>query len=104
LFGIQPYPVLIDAVARLGYLIPMLQVVAETRSVDEQVGWLNNSTIIDGVLQDKAIAALNPLSAATPGIASGTPLATDTWSVPADGSGSPHLFNTGTWSEVVTDR
>jgi len=77
---------------------------AETRSVDDQVEWLNDITIIYGVLADQSIASLNPLSAATPSIANGAPLVTNTWSVPADGSGSPHLFNAGTWSEVVTNR
>ncbi len=74
---------------------------AETRSVDDQVEWLNNTTIIYGVLRDKAIASLNPFSAATPSIANGAPLVTDTWSVAANGSGTPHLFNSGAWSEVV---
>ena len=32
---------------------------AGTHSADDQVEWLNNSTVIDGVLQDQAIAALN---------------------------------------------
>ena len=77
---------------------------AETRSVDDQVEWLNDTTVIYGVLADQSIASLDPFSAATPSIANGAPLVTNTWSVPADGSGSPHLFNSGTWSEVVTDR
>ncbi len=77
---------------------------AETRSVDDQVEWLNNTTILYGVLADPAIAALNPLSPTTPSLANGAPLVTNTWSVPADGHGSPHLFTTGTWSEVVTNR
>ena len=77
---------------------------AETRSVDDQVEWLNNTTIIYGVLQDQEIASLNPFSASTPNMADGTRLATNTWSVPADGSGTPHLFNTGSWSEVLTSR
>ena len=77
---------------------------AETRSVDDQVEWLNDTTVVYGLLQDQAIASLNPLSPATPSIANGAPLVTNTWSVPADGSGTPRLFNTGTWSEVVTSR
>jgi high-affinity iron transporter len=76
----------------------------ETRSVDDQVEWLNNTTVVYGVLQDQSIALLNPFSAATPSIANGAPLVTNTWSVPADGSGTPHLFSTGAWSEVVTNR
>ena len=77
---------------------------AATRSVDDQVEWLNNSTVLYGVLADPAIAALDPLSPTTPSLANGAPLVTNTWAVPADGSGAPHLFNAGTWSEVVTDR
>jgi hypothetical protein len=77
---------------------------AETRSIDDQVEWLNNTTIIYGVLKDQAIASLNPFSAATPSIANGAPLVTNTWSVPADGGGQPRLFNAGTWSEVVVSR
>ena len=78
---------------------------AETRSVDDQVEWLNNSTVLYGVLAAPAIAACSdPLSPTTPSLANGAPLVTNTWAVPADGSGAPHLFNAGTWSEVVTDR
>lgn len=66
--------------------------------------WLNNTTIISGVLKDQAIASLNAFSAATPSIANGAPLVTNTWSVPADGGGKPRLFNAGAWSEVVVSR
>jgi len=58
---------------------------AETRSIDDQAEWLNDDTVLYGVYN-------------------GTPSNTGTWSVPADGSGSPKLLNTGTFSEVVTDR
>jgi hypothetical protein len=47
-----------------------------------------------GLLQDQAIASRNPLSRATPSIANGAPLGTNTWSVPADGDATPWLFNT----------
>lgn len=77
---------------------------AETRSVDDQVEWLDNRTILYGVLQNRAIAAMNPDSAATPSLAAGFTLVTNTWSVPADGSGHPRLISDGTWSEVVTNR
>jgi hypothetical protein len=77
---------------------------AETRSIDDQVEWLNNTTIIYGVLKDQAIASLNPFSSATPSLANGAPLVTNTFSVPADGKGTPKLFNTGASSEAVTDR
>jgi high-affinity iron transporter len=77
---------------------------AETRSVDDQIEWLDNTTVIYGVLQNKAIAALNPSSAATPSLTNGATLVTNMWSVPADGTGTPHLFTSGAWSEVVTNR
>jgi len=77
---------------------------AETRSVDDQVEWLNDTTVISGLLQDQAVASLDRLSPATPEHRQGAPLVTNTWSVPTDGSGRPRLFNTGTWSEVITSR
>jgi high-affinity iron transporter len=77
---------------------------AETRSIDDQVEWLNNTTVIYGLLQNKLIASLNPLSATTPNLAQGAQLVTNMWTVPADGSGTPHLFSSDAWSEVVTNR
>ena len=77
---------------------------AETRSVDDQIEWLNDTTVIYGVLQNKAIAALNPFSATTPSLTNGATLVTNMWTVPADGTGTPHLFTAGAWSEVVTNR
>jgi len=77
---------------------------AETRSVDDQVEWLDNSTILYGVLQNSAIAAMNPESATTPSLTNGATLATNTWSVPANGGGKPQLVSRDTWSEVVTSR
>jgi Tol biopolymer transport system component len=77
---------------------------AETRSVDDQVEWLDNSTVLYGVLQDSAVAAMNPLSATTPSLTNGATLATNTWSVPANGGGKPQLVSRDTWSEVVTNR
>jgi hypothetical protein len=69
---------------------------AETRNVDDQAEWLNDNTILYGLLQNRSIPALN--------MGLGTQLVANTWSVPADGSGEPHLFSTGAWSEVVTSR
>jgi hypothetical protein len=46
---------------------------AETRSIDDQAAWLDNATIAYGL-------------PAAPGKGS------DVWSVPADGTGSPHLL------------
>ncbi|HMC09231.1 MAG TPA: hypothetical protein VKL22_07920, partial [Actinomycetota bacterium] len=47
---------------------------AETRSVDDQAAWLDNTHVLYGV------AEIKPNSAVV-----------DTWSVPADGSGQPTL-------------
>jgi hypothetical protein len=57
---------------------------AETRNVDDQVEWLDNSTVLYGV----------------PRASSGSG-ATDTYAVPADGSGAPTLFIRGAWSPAV---
>ena len=57
---------------------------AETRNVDDQVEWLDNSTVLYGV----------------PRASSGSG-ATDTYAVPADGSGAPKLFIRGAWSPSV---
>ncbi len=57
---------------------------AETRSVDDQAEWLDNSTVLY----------------ALPRSTSGTP-ADDTWEVPADGSGAPRLFVPGAYSTIV---
>ena len=77
---------------------------AETRSVDDQVQWLNDTTVLYGMVRDKKIAAENPLDASTPTMTNGAPLVTDTYQVPADGSGKPTLFSSDTWSDAVTTR
>jgi len=76
---------------------------AETRSIDDQVEWLNDSTILYGV-ENQQFASGNVYQAAPPSVLFGAPLVTKTWSVPADGGGRPRPFNAGTWSEVVTRR
>jgi hypothetical protein len=80
-----------------------VHLLAETRSVDDQVEWLNNRTIIYG-LEDVGYASLYPFNADPPSTISGLPQVTSTWSVPADGRGHPRLFSNGTWSAVVTNR
>jgi hypothetical protein len=57
---------------------------AETRSVDDQVEWLDNSTVLY----------------ALPRSTSGTP-ADDTWAVAADGTGTPRRFVPGAYSTIV---
>ena len=77
---------------------------AETRSVDDQVGWLNNDTVMYGI--PTSASAADSVSAATPGVpamSTGASIQTDTWTVPADGSGTPKQLLPGTWSAVVVN-
>jgi hypothetical protein len=57
---------------------------AETRSVDDQVEWLDNSTVLYALPRGSSGAD-----------------ATDTYAVPADGSGTPKVFVRGAWSPSV---
>jgi hypothetical protein len=58
---------------------------AETRSVDDQMAWLDDVTVIYGL----------------PRAAQGTAI-TDTWVMPADGSGTPERYLEQAWSVVPT--
>lgn len=58
-------------------------VLAETRSVDDQVYWLDDSTISYGLPNESS------------------PAEADTWAVAADGSGQPRLLVPKAWSAVV---
>jgi hypothetical protein len=58
--------------------------VAETRSVDDQVQWLDDQTLIYGLFEHGG------------GIAG-----SNTWVVPSNGSGRAELFTKATWSTVV---
>jgi hypothetical protein len=57
---------------------------AETRSVDDQVEWLNNDTVIYGIPRTGAQAAID-----------------DVWQVPADGTGAAQLLIPQAWSPAV---
>ena len=57
---------------------------AETRNVDDQAEWLDNQTVLYSI----------------PRAAAGTPTK-DTWSVPADGTGSPSEYLAGAYSTGV---
>jgi hypothetical protein len=57
---------------------------AETRSVDDQVEWLDNDTVIYGLPRTGSHAAVS-----------------DVWSVPADGSGRAQLLVPEGWSPAV---
>ncbi len=60
------------------------RVLAETRSVDDQVEWLDDRTVIYGLPRTGAQAGTS-----------------DVWSTAADGSGSPQLLIEGAWSPAV---
>ena len=57
---------------------------AETRSIDDQVAWLDDQRIMYGVPRTGAEAAT-----------------TDVYAVPADGTGSPGVLIKGAWSPAV---
>jgi hypothetical protein len=57
---------------------------SETRSVDDQVEWLDNSHVIYGLPRAGSQAAVD-----------------DVWSVPADGNGRPVLLIPEAWSPAV---
>jgi hypothetical protein len=57
---------------------------AETRSVDDQVEWLDNQTVLYSIPRPDSGAI------------------SDTWAVPADGSGTPRVFISGASSPSVS--
>ena len=59
--------------------------VAEARSVDDQVEWLDDATIVYALPNDTVKAQRS----------------TDVWAVPADGSGAPHLLLANAESPAV---
>lgn len=58
---------------------------AETRSVDDQVEWLDDTTIIYGLPRTSAAGAAT----------------SDIWAVPADGTGAPRVLVPDAWSPAV---
>ncbi|HEX4726486.1 MAG TPA: hypothetical protein VH298_01730 [Jatrophihabitans sp.] len=56
----------------------------ETRTVDDQVDWLDNNTVIYGIPRSGSQAAID-----------------DIYAVPADGSGTPKLLIAQAWSPAV---
>jgi hypothetical protein len=56
---------------------------AETRDVDDQIEWLDDTTVLYGLADDD------------------TPAEPDTWQVPADGTGTPTVLVPRAWSTTV---
>ena len=69
---------------------------AETRNVDDQAYWLNDTTVAYGLAQGGGAS-----SAGVSALTAGGSIRTDMWSVPADGTGAPHLLVQGAWSAVL---
>jgi hypothetical protein len=59
-------------------------VLAETRSIDDQAEWLDDSTVVYGVPRETAGSA-----------------SSDVWRVPADGTGEPQILVQDAWSPAV---
>jgi hypothetical protein len=74
---------------------------AETRDVDDQPAWLNNNTVMYGLVDNPTNPNLGGSQANLPALTTGGSIATDTWSVPANGTGKPHLLIPGAWSTVA---
>ena len=60
---------------------------AETRTVDDQVEWLDDRTVVYGLPRTGADAAVS-----------------DVWRVPADGTGAASVLVHGAWSPTVVDQ
>ena len=74
---------------------------AETRNVDDQADWLNNSTVVYGLPEP---SSSSDSAGGLPALSTGGSIGTDTWAVPADGSGQPQLIIKGAWSTQIVDR
>ena len=73
----------------------------ESENVDDQAEWLDDDTVAYGLPVDPS--EVDNAEAATPGVpvTGRASIATDTWTVPADGSGRPEKLLDGAWSTVV---
>jgi hypothetical protein len=71
--------------------------VAEDRHIDDQAAWLDDHTLLYGLPRADGDGSLGTPAA----LAAGSSIATDTYTVPADGTGAPALFLRGAWSADV---
>ena len=74
---------------------------AETRNVDDQVEWLDDQTVMYGLPQDAG--DVNAAADATPGtpiLGGQASIQTNTWAVPANGTGTPKELISGAWSTI----
>jgi hypothetical protein len=74
---------------------------SETRNVDDQVEWLDDQTVIYGLPQDAGdVNAVADASPGTPVLGGQASIETNTWVVPADGTGTPKKLISGAWSTI----
>jgi hypothetical protein len=71
---------------------------AETRDVDDQVAWLNSTTVMYGL--PRSAGANAQIATGLSELTAGGSIPTDTWAVPSDGSGQPRLLISGAWSTM----
>jgi hypothetical protein len=96
----NPGPVITWRVSVLDVATMADHPVADSRNVDDQVEWLDNDTVMYGRPSNpKDSAAATQAAPGVPATSTGS-VSTDTWTVPADGSGSPKLVVPGAWSAV----
>ena len=74
---------------------------AETRDVDDQPAWLDNNTVMYGLVDNSSDPSADGGQANLPALTTGGSIPTDTWAVPANGRGTPQLLVRGAWSTVV---
>jgi len=73
---------------------------AETANIDDQAEWYDNNTVMYAAPENAADAQA-ATAAGLSALSTGGSIATDTWTVPADGSGAPTRLLSGAWSAVV---
>jgi hypothetical protein len=78
--GLQPVT---WRIAVLDLASSTVTLLAETRNVDDQVEWLDDDTVMYGLTDEQS------------------PAETDTWTVPADGTGAPTLLVPRAWSATL---
>jgi hypothetical protein len=72
---------------------------AETRDVDDQAAWLSNSTVAYALAETGSASSASNTGLSA--ISAGASIATDTWTVPANGGGRPQSLLKGSWSLVL---
>ena len=75
---------------------------AESQSVDDQASWLDDATVLYGLPASQTDTTGTNQAGGPPVMTTGSAVPTNTWAVPADGTGAPRLLEKGAWSAGVT--